>query len=1760
MAGIQKGFAQPGRTWSRQFNHPYTARTSPPIPQVPIFGVTRAPWDGVNSTVGPLRGIRIYNNYATGVPSTWPGPGGATISGIVPAAGQLISFRPDPTQVLSGSLDSALGTFFSSMPAGSYVTSWHEGEKDDQSLGYSQATLIAMHTRIYGIFQNNAPAACSYGQIVGSSSAFTGNNGFPLGPWVCTPANGGSLLDFYGIDLYPTSFVTTFADCIGTVMSTLIAAGVPQSGPWTISEVAPNLNWRASKPQWWTDGWSVAQAIGAKHFLPFFSNDAGDATWFWPTTDVGELQVLQGIAALSRGDPRAPPAVVPARSTTAPFVSSSNSTGLTTTFTSNPVAGSKVVVVVNAGQAATLAVSDNGATPGVFRQDAAALNQSGLPSVFVFSADNITLPGSGTYAVSVTKVQTGTLQIGAVSYTGLQAGPPAATSAMIGTSANPAGNPVIPPDANSVFIGAFFSDSAQNPQSILPASPEFTLAVSQTNGTSVPTGEIDDLLATTPASRAGGWTLSDAPDWTAIMVNYGAFTAQAVPVPGANAVFALAPTPTISALPTLQVTAHLAGAGSVSGGVLTATNSFEGGTDGVTISNANSGGLSGLPFDIINTGAGCTVAFNAANAAHGGMAALIQAGVTATSISVEWSTSMATATSEYFRLYVKIPAVPSGISPRFYVLRSATSVVCALFRITPAGVINIESGGSGTPVSVYTFTNTVNVNSYFRVEGFVTGDVAAGVMSCSLYNSMDSTTPTETSGLLTGLNTTGPIAQRHAGKFDSSASFTTYIDEWAIGTSPIGPWTPGAPSTVNATAALTGLGIAGPVPPIISVIANLAGAGVVSSPDVISVTAAIAGHGAAGATPAIGVTSTIAGAGQTSSGATIGVTASLTGAGVAGIPGVINVTTAVAGQSIAALVVPIIGAPAAITGTGQASAGPLTSVTATVTGAGADSSLVIISVTANISGAGVVTGAAQAIWNQTATLTGAGVIAATPAIGVVTALAGQSAAGTIPAITVLSAVAGLGTVSAPPVISVTATLLAAGSMAIPGPTLTNNAEGVPLGATVTTGNSGGVSGSPFDSVSIGALAALTADNTHSVHGAQSYEFVTGSPSANCILIWSTSLNGTYPQVWYRMYVWLTAYSATQLRVVSLRNGGTYQGGPAINNSGKVVLLNATGATVKTSTTSVPLNQWFRLEGFVIGDPTVGQLECKLFTTTPDSIAPDETVTSTAVQNTGGTINRVDFGDPASVVSFTFWGDDPGAGTSGYLGPSPQTGVTVTAGAGTVSSPVIISVTAQLTGTGAITASSTGTISATTTLTGAGIAGTVPTISVTALLAGAGIAASSDQILIPVTASIAGAGSDSAPPIISVTAGLAGAGLCGAGASGTGAVNAQLAGLGIAGATPTIGVAAAIAGQGTVNLAPVITVTASIAGAGQMALVPPAISVVVSLAGAGIAGPVQPIISVRSLLTSAGIVSAATIQTITAQLAALGIVSETPVISVTAGIAGAGSCTGSTTGTGSAGAALTGAGIAGAVPTIGITTAIAGAGIAGSTTQTQTLATAAIAGTGIASSGVIISVGAILTGAGIAGSPITLSSTAAIAGSSTITDTLIISVAAGIAGSGICAAAPSQTMSPTTAITGTGIAGATPTIGVVALTSGAGAATAAASVSSFTINVTAAITGSGLISTPGSVALTARLSAAAQMQAIVTLRALAALAGQGVLTALGAPHFANVPATTITTVGDPRDGTTTLGAFASGTSSTSDPRDGKNTVTAKASGTATVGRV
>ena len=246
-------------------------------------------------------------------------------------------------------------------------------------------------------------------------------------------------------------------------------------------------------------------------------------------------------------------------------------------------------------------------------------------------------------------------------------------------------------------------------------------------------------------------------------------------------------------------------------------------------------------------------------------------------------------------------------------------------------------------------------------------------------------------------------------------------------------------------------------------------------------------------------------------------------------------------------------------------------------------------------------------------------------------------------------------------------------------TLTNSFEGVtPSGTTLTAGsggNTGGTSGSYFDNVTIGTGATAASDSTHAAHGSLSCKLATGGTAAQAFVFWSTQLTGSsVATAWVRIYLYLTAYPASGAwRLCQWNAGGTLAAALQVNSTGTVRSINTSSATILTSALTLPLNQWNRIEAFCTGSASAGQVEFRLYTTSPDEAlgSYDEIQTSSTTQNTAGAITQVRFGQAAGALASygPLWMDDVGASDTAYLGPSvPAAGVGMNVGAFVTASP------------------------------------------------------------------------------------------------------------------------------------------------------------------------------------------------------------------------------------------------------------------------------------------------------------------------------------------------------------------------------------------------------------------------------------------------------------------------------------------------------------
>lgn len=222
-----------------------------------------------------------------------------------------------------------------------------------------------------------------------------------------------------------------------------------------------------------------------------------------------------------------------------------------------------------------------------------------------------------------------------------------------------------------------------------------------------------------------------------------------------------------------------------------------------------------------------------------------------------------------------------------------------------------------------------------------------------------------------------------------------------------------------------------------------------------------------------------------------------------------------------------------------------------------------------------------------------------------------------------------------------------------GTTLGNSFDGItPSGTTITTGNSATGSGAAINTVVIGAGATLASSSTHTAHNGLALKCATGGAAAQAYVQWGSTSLPTMATAWWRAYCYFTANPSAPLVIVTFcRSGPTPTSAIQIGTGGKVQFTDNLGATQLTSTASIPLNQWFRLEGFITGSATAGKAEIKCFFTALDSVTADEKHTSPGTLNTGGQVTTIRYGVTTSLASVAaFWLDDIGVSSSGYMGP------------------------------------------------------------------------------------------------------------------------------------------------------------------------------------------------------------------------------------------------------------------------------------------------------------------------------------------------------------------------------------------------------------------------------------------------------------------------------------------------------------------------------
>jgi hypothetical protein len=217
--------------------------------------------------------------------------------------------------------------------------------------------------------------------------------------------------------------------------------------------------------------------------------------------------------------------------------------------------------------------------------------------------------------------------------------------------------------------------------------------------------------------------------------------------------------------------------------------------------------------------------------------------------------------------------------------------------------------------------------------------------------------------------------------------------------------------------------------------------------------------------------------------------------------------------------------------------------------------------------------------------------------------------------------------------------------------ITNSAEGGSNGTTVTTGNSGGASGTAWNTVTVAANTTAIYSNDTPFVGGLSYQF-TSTAAAGSFVIWSGAVTSPSTTMYARCYVRFNAQPVALQRFMQFTNA-SIQLNAAIGLNvaqNKFVLRNSAGTIVATSATAVPYGNWFRIELSAFSDATIGMVEAKIYLDPQGVVADEVFATASNVNTRGGNINAIVFGNPSVSDALDMNMDEMALSDTGYIGP------------------------------------------------------------------------------------------------------------------------------------------------------------------------------------------------------------------------------------------------------------------------------------------------------------------------------------------------------------------------------------------------------------------------------------------------------------------------------------------------------------------------------
>lgn len=190
------------------------------------------------------------------------------------------------------------------------------------------------------------------------------------------------------------------------------------------------------------------------------------------------------------------------------------------TWPVNPTAGSTVLIALSATDFGVSSAVDNGTSPTTFSIDL-ALAPGAISGKYILRGNNITLPASGNYHVTVTFGGTNNFTSGeGASFLGLASGAASATNTNTATSTSASTGNVTPPATGSLLYGGVTTASSLNPETITLTTAGAATVYTNTNGASFLAGSWAYKPVTTTTAQGLAWTLGDSVSWGGYVAVY----------------------------------------------------------------------------------------------------------------------------------------------------------------------------------------------------------------------------------------------------------------------------------------------------------------------------------------------------------------------------------------------------------------------------------------------------------------------------------------------------------------------------------------------------------------------------------------------------------------------------------------------------------------------------------------------------------------------------------------------------------------------------------------------------------------------------------------------------------------------------------------------------------------------------------------------------------------------------------------------------------------------------------------------------------------------------------------------------------------------------------------------------------------------------------------------------------------------------------------------------------------------------------------